>query len=150
MTQASQPWCRGSAPCRIEWRPSRWLQLALVLLGLLAAIAVLASELPRGAGWLLALAALVHGAWLAQRERSRPPRSLLFTADGRLMIDDADVTAIQLQWRGPLAFLAWQGADGVRRRLVWWPDTLPPRWRRELRLAVGRLPAARAGPSVAP
>lgn len=150
MTQASQPWCRGSAPCRIDWRPSRCLLAALLLMGLLAAVAVLASELPRAAAWLLALAALVQGAWLAWREWRRPRRSLLFTADGRLMVDDADVDDVRLQWRGPLAFLAWRSADGALGRLVWWPDTLPPRWRRELRLAVGRLPAARTGPSVAP
>lgn len=141
MTQASQPWCRGSAPCRIDWRPSRCLLAALPLMGVLASTAT---------AWLLALAALAQGAWLAWREWRRPRRSLLFTADGRLMVDDADVDDVRLQWRGPLAFLAWRSADGALGRLVWWPDTLPPRWRRELRLAVGRLPAARTGPSVAP
>ncbi|GGK07955.1 hypothetical protein [Luteimonas terricola] len=150
MTPGSRPWSSASAPCRIDWRPSRCLTAALLSLALLAPIAVLASELPVAAAWLLAAAALVQGMHLALRERRRAPRSLLFTADGRLLVDDIEASGVQLQWRGPLAFLAWHDPDGRRDRLVWWPDTLPPRWRRELRLAVDRLPAALAGPSVAP
>ena len=150
MTQPSTPWSSGSAPCRIDWRPSRWLLAALLLLTACAPVAVLASEMPRKAAILLALAAMVQGIHLAWREWRRPPRSLLFTADGRLLVDDLEATDMQLQWRGPLAFMAWRDASGRRQRLAWWPDTLPPRWRRELRLAVDRLPTARAGPSVAP
>ena len=45
------PNCRssspGSAPCRLEWRPSRWLLSALTLLSTLAPLAVLGSDLPR-------------------------------------------------------------------------------------------------------
>lgn len=150
MTQPSTPSSSGSAPCRIDWRPSRWLLAALLALALLAPVAVLASEMPRGAAWLLAAAAAGHGAWLAQREWRWPLRSLLFTADGRLMVDDEDVREVVLRWRGPLAFLSWRDGQGRKGRLVWWPDTLPPRWRRELRLAAARVPAARDGPSVAP
>ena len=150
MTKPSTPWCSASAPCRIEWRPSRWLIAPLLLLGFLAPVAVLASELPRAAAWLLAAAALVQGQHLALHEWRRAPRSLLFTADGRLLVDDIEASGLQLQWRGPMAFLGWRGPDGRAERLAWWPDTLPPRWRRELRLAFERLPAAQAGPSVAP
>jgi toxin CptA len=150
MTTPSTRWCSASAPCRIDWRPSRWLLAALLLLTLLAPLAVLASELPRAAAWLLALAAAVQGLHLALREWRRPPRSLLFTADGRLLVDGVAASHVQLHWRGPLAFLSWRAPDGRHASLAWWPDTLPPRWRRELRLAADRLPAARAGPSVAP
>ena len=150
MTQPSMPWCSGSAPCRIDWRPSRCLLAALLLLTVLAPLAVLASEMPRAAAWLLAAAAVAHGLWLARREWRRPSRSLLFTGDGRLLVDGDEVGDASLQWRGPLAFLSWRDAGGRRGRLTWWPDTLLPRWRRELRLAVGRLPTARTGPSVAP
>lgn len=150
MTPGSRPWSSASAPCRIEWRPSRCLTAALLLLAFLAVAALLASELPRAAAWLLAVAAVVHGLQLALREARRARRSLLFTADARLLVDDVEVSAVQLQWRGPLAFLAWVDPAGRRHRLAWWPDTLPPHRRRELRLAVDRLPAALAGPSVAP
>ncbi|MGY1529574.1 hypothetical protein [Luteimonas sp. A649] len=150
MTPGSKPWSNASAPCRIEWRPSRCLTAALLLLALLTPVAVLASELPRAVAWPLAAAALLHGLYLARREGRRARRSLLFTADGRLLVDDVEASGVQLGWRGPLAFLTWHDPDGRRHRLAWWPDTLPSRWRRELRLAVDRLPAALAGPSVAP
>ena len=150
MTRASTPWCSASVPCRIDWRPSRWLLAALLGLTLAAPVAVIASEMPRPLAWVLAVAALLQGLRVARREWSRPRRSLLFTADGRLLVDEAEAVAVDLEWRGPLAFLCWRDASGRRQRLAWWPDTLPSRWRRELRLAVSRLPAAREGPSVAP
>ena len=150
MIPNSKPSSGGSAPCRIEWRPSRWLTGSLVGLALMAPVAVAASELPLGAACLLGAAALLHGLARAHSEWRRPGRSLLFTADGRLLVDDREVSGMQLHWRGPLAFMAFEDADRHRVRLAWWPDTLPPRRRRELRLAVDRLPAARAGPSVAP
>jgi toxin CptA len=150
MTSSSNAWCNASAPCRIDWRPSRWLLAALLLLTLLAPLAVLASELPRASAWLLAAAAAVQGLHLARREWRRPPRTLRFTTDGRLLVDDVAASHVQVQWRGPLAFLSWRDAGGCHGSLAWWPDTLPPHRRRELRLAVDRLPAARAGPSVAP
>lgn len=150
MTPNSKPSSGGSAPCRIEWRPSRWLMAALLMLSALAPLAVLASELPRGAAWMLAAAALLHGLSLAWRAWHQPLHSLLFTADGRLLLDGDEVSGIELQWRGPLAFMVLRGPTGRRQRLAWWPDTLPPHRRRELRLATGRLDPARAGPSMAP
>ena len=150
MTRASTPWCSASAPCRIDWRPSRALAAALILLSLAAPAAVLASEMPRAAAWLLSAAALVHGAWLAARDWRRPPRRLLFTGDGRLLVDGEEAAAPCLRWRGPLAFLSWRDGAGRVQRLAWWPDTLPPSRRRALRLAFARLPAAPYTPSVAP
>src|SRR5690606_28884658 len=68
MTPNSKPSSDGSAPCRIDWRPSRWLLAALLMLALAAPLAVLASELAPPAAWLLAAAALVQGLRLAARE----------------------------------------------------------------------------------
>lgn len=150
MTPGSPPWSAASAPCRIEWRPSRWLIAALLLLGLAAPVAVLASELPAPVAGLLAAAAAVHGLDAALREWRRAPCSLVFTGDGRLLVDGQPATAPRLRWRGPLAFLAWRDPGGRRRRLAWWPDTLPPGARRELRLAADGLSTARPRPSVAP
>lgn len=150
MTPKSAPWCSASVPCRIDWRPSRCLVAALLFLAVAAPFAVMASEMPRPVAWPLAAAALVHGLHLVLRERARPRRSLLFTADGRLLVDDAEALAPRLQWRGPLAFLSWREPAGRSHRLAWWPDSLPPRWRRELRLAVSRLDPARGAPSMAP
>ena len=150
MTANSTPSSGGSAPCRIDWRPSRWLPAALLALSMLAPVAVLASELPRGAAWLIAAAALVHGLQQAGQAWRCPAHQLVFDAEGRLHVDGVAAADYALQWRGPLAFLAWHDAGGHRHGLAWWPDTLPPPRRRELRLAADRRPAARAGPSMAP
>lgn len=150
MTRRLTPWCNGYVPCRIEWRPSRWLLAALFFLAIAAPFATLASGLPRAVAWPLAAAAAAHGLVAFVRERRRGPRRLLFTAEGRLMVDGTEAMHVQVHWRGPLAFLSWRDATGRRHRLAWWPDTLPQQRRRELRLAAGRLSAAPGTPSVAP
>jgi toxin CptA len=139
----------ASAPCRLEWRPSRWLTLALFALGLLAALGVVASEMPLVFSIPLALAAAGEGARLARRESRRASRWLVVTGDGCATLDGVAIGGIHLRWRGPLAFVRFQVGNGRRQRLVWWPDTLPPHERRELRLAIPVQPAAQPGPSMA-
>jgi toxin CptA len=126
----------ASANCRIEWRPSRWLLAALALIAMLAVVAILASEMPRALAWPLCAVAVVGGAWTLRREAQRKPRELVFAGDGLLRIDDEPVTSVQVHWRGPLAFVQWKRGDGRVERLSFWPDTLLPAQRRELRLAV--------------
>jgi toxin CptA len=77
----------ASAPCRLEWRPSRWLTLALFALGPLAGLGVVASEMPLVFSIPLALAAAGEGARLARRESRRAPRWLVVTGDGRATLD---------------------------------------------------------------
>lgn len=124
----------ASAPCRLEWRPSRALACALALIGLLAAISVLASELPAPWSWPAAVAAALYGAWLARRELRARPQQLLVSADG-VSLDGVPLDQPLLQWRGPLAFLRYRDAAGRLRHRAWWPDTLDSTGRRELRLA---------------
>ncbi len=138
-----------SAPCRLEWRPSRWLTLTLFALGLLAAFSVLASEMPLAFAIPLALAAGGEGVRLARREQHRPARMLTVVADGRATLDGAAIDDVRLHWRGPLAFLRFDAGNGRRQRLIWWPDTLPAHERRELRLAFPVQPTAQPGPSMA-
>ena len=141
----------ASEICRIEWRASRLLATLLMLLGVLGAFAALASEMPRGAAWPLALAAVVHGIAEAQRLVLRPSVSMVWDGHAAVVaIDGMAVDAAELQWRGPLAFLRYRDASGDLRRLAWWPDTLDARQRRELRLAAGPLPASRSPASMAP
>jgi toxin CptA len=123
----------------------------LFVLGVLAAVAVCASELPWPVSFSLAIASITHGGWLARRELCRPDCGLVIppgqpdaTIDGEAMID------LQLQWRGPLAFLQWRDATGRRRRLQGWPDTLDASARRELRLAMAARIPARPPRSMAP
>lgn len=145
----SMPSSSGSASCRIEWRPSRWLIAALLLIALGAAVAVLSTGLSPAVAWPLAasvLAAGLHGA----RRQSRMPHRVLVLRAGRATLDAADVTWEDLQWRGPLAVLRVRHGDGRVERLAWWPDTLAPPWRRELRLAAAACRAAPPGASMAP
>ena len=141
----------ASEICRLEWRPSRLLGAALVVIGLLAAFAVLASEMPRSAAWPVALAAALQGGWLARREQGRAAVAVVWDGQsGVVSVDGRAVADARLRWRGPLAFLQYRDHSGSRRRLAWWPDTLPARQRRELRLAAGNADATPAVPSVAP
>lgn len=141
----------GSLRCHIEWHPSRWLCAALVALSLLAAFAVIVSEMPRPVAWPLALAAVAYGLVQAARYGVQARRELVFTGpDGPVMIDGRQVAGASVSWRGPLAFLRWTDAAGRTQRVAWWPDTLRAAGRRELRLAAPVRRAAPAGASVAP
>jgi len=141
----------ASSRCRIEWRPSRLLGAALVLLSLLAALAALASEMPRPAAWPLALLALAHGAGLAWRQMRRPWHVFeLAGQDAPVWVDGEQVRGADVTWRGPLAFVRWRDRAGHARHMAWWPDTLAGPARRELRLAAPQRRAARRADSVAP
>ncbi|UKE74893.1 hypothetical protein [Xanthomonas graminis] len=141
-----------SAPCRLEWRPSRWLLAALALLSVLAPLSILGSDMPRACAWPAAALAVLYAAWLLRREARREPRALLLPAQGSVAasVDGQPVAALQVDWRGPLAFVRWRDADGRAGRLAWWPDTLPPPARRELRLAAQARAASSAPPQMAP
>lgn len=141
----------ASVSCRLEWRPSLWVIGALLALGLLAAFSVLASALPRLAAWPLAVSAVAYGFGRAWREWRSPPVALLFPGNELpVMLGDLPLDKAELRWRGPLAFLRWQDRQGRLMRLSWWPDTLSPASRRELRLAAGGLDAARDQRRMAP
>jgi len=130
----------ASSGCRIDWRPSRWLALALIGLGAMAATALLLSGLPGGIRVPAALLALMQGLRLAGLERTRPAVSLAWAGGetpacllgprGR-----AELSEVRVLFRGPMATLTGRDAGGTVRRLVWWPDTLPAGARRQLRLA---------------
>ncbi|MFT4257457.1 MAG: hypothetical protein QM599_10930 [Pseudoxanthomonas sp.] len=140
LCNASASWLPAiEAPmCRLDWRPSRWLLAALAVIALLAAFSVLASEMPRIAAWPLALAALGYGAWLIRREAMQPVRCMVFPGNASpVLLDGQPLDDVRVHWRGPLAFVQWWQADGRAGRLSFWPDTLPPAPRRELRLAAG-------------
>ena len=151
MTRNSRHWSTTSAPCRLELGPSRLLASALMALGVLAAGAVLLSEMPTGGSLPLAVIALGYGSWLARRElRGEVRRVVVPHSAAPATLDGIDVTALDVHWRGPLATLAWCDADGRRRRLHGWPDTLRRPARRELRLALAARGPAVAVASVAP
>jgi toxin CptA len=133
----------ASAPCRIEWRPSRWPGAMLWSLAVLAPLSLLASDLPRAWAWPLALLACAWAIFDARRYRAMPPRQLTIP-DGRraATCDGERIDALQVGWRGPLAFLRWRDAQGRRQRASCWPDTLPAGMRRELRIMMHKRDAA--------
>ena len=140
----STHWSSTSAPCvpdpcRVEWRPSRWATAALLLLAALAPFAAWQSGMPRLAAAPLAVVAAAWGLWSAWRETRKPVRRFE-TGPRGASLDGRPLVLARIQWRGPLAFLHWRDAGGQGGRLAWWPDTLPPAKRRELRLAAGMAP----------
>lgn len=129
----SHAWSNTSAPCRLEWRPSRWLQAALVLLTVGAGLSVWGSDLPMPLAWPACAGIVVHGLHLLRRERGRAAIGVVVGEDA-VTVDGVVAPAARFHWRGPLVFLHWREGAG-RRALVWWPDTLDRGTRRELRLA---------------
>ena len=119
-----------------RWRPSRGLVVGLVLLGLLAALSLGASDLDIVFAGPVAAAAATYGSLLAWREAKRPARTLVIDGDGQPMIDGVPVDGLRIAWRGALAFARWSSPTGAVERLVWWPDTLPADRRREVRMAM--------------
>ena len=138
-----------SGTCRIDWRPSRWPLLALLLLAVAAPASVMASALPEAQRRPLAALAGLWALLLAGREHRAIPCLLDWPggrAPARLHPAGGDGAAavmlrgVQVEFRGPLVCLVGRDDAGCTRRLVWWPDTLPAEARRRLALA------ARAGP----
>jgi toxin CptA len=145
----SRPPIEAPGGGRFEWRPSRWLVAAQALLGVLGGVSVLISGMPGPWAWIMASAALGWGLVSARRCSRRRPRLLAWSADATQPALDGQLLAdARLHWRGPLAFLCWR-EGGRRHHLSWWPDTLPPAQRRELRLAAGGPPAAAQARSMA-
>src|SRR5688500_18605351 len=99
----SNRWSTASAPCRLEWQPSRWLTWTLHALGPLGAASVLFSEMPRMFAWPLALIALGYGGWLARREARIPRCEFAWPVECPVTLDGEAIEGLSLQWRGPLA-----------------------------------------------
>ncbi len=144
------PCSNGSAPSRLEWRPSRLLAVAEVAVLAAAPWLIAASDLDTRwqapvvlLTWLAGIACL----WRALR---RPRRLLWLQAPPRpLLLDGMELEAPSLHVRGPWLQLRWQGPERAGH-LLFWPDTLDCRQRRELRLAVRCHAVSRQPPSVAP
>ncbi len=122
----------------------------MLALSVLVPIAVLASAMPRWAAWPLVMLAVAVGLRMAWCENAQPTLELVVDAEGRATIGGTPVDALSVDWRGPLAFIAWNDAGGRRCRRSLWPDTLSLTKRRELRLAVPAGGDGQARSSVAP
>jgi len=119
-------------------------------LAMFAPLSLIASDLPRWLAWPMALLAGLHGMVVARRHARQPSHRLLIPAGaGDASCDGGCMHGLELDWRGPLAFLRWRDAAGATRRLSLWPDTLDAGMRRELRIAMQRREAASDGASMA-
>lgn len=140
----------ASAPCRFEWRPSRWVTAALCALAVLAPLSIWASNLPTIAIWPLAILAAGWAAGLAWRHARTAPLPIVVPAEGDVTVAGQVVDGFDVRWRGALAFLSWRDGAGRGHRLALWPDVLDPATRRELRLVAAARAAVRIGGAVAP
>jgi toxin CptA len=112
----------------------------LLALTLLAMLALASSDLPLGAVGIASAAALLYGARLAHGEWRQERLQLHWSPPAtelRVLFGGRSETWRVGCWhlRGPLAALLAFDERGRRRRLLWWPDTLPAPARRRLRLA---------------
>ncbi|OBU67477.1 hypothetical protein A9K58_09880 [Stenotrophomonas maltophilia] len=144
------PSCRRSSPSSLEWRPSR-LQAAAQLAVLLAAPWLLrASELPPPLLPPAIMLAWVAGMGELVWRLRRPHAQVLLPAPPEpLQVAGQEIDAPHLVVRGPWLALHWREGRR-RRRLLFWPDVLDSRQRRELRLAVAARAVSRRPRSMAP
>jgi toxin CptA len=140
----------ASAPCRIDWRPSRWVTAALWSLAVLAPLSLWASDLPDMLAWPLALCVAGGAAWSALRHQRAVPMAIVVPAEGEVTVAGQVVEDFDVSWRGALAFLSWRDGAGRDHRLALWPDVLDPATRRELRLVMAARVAVRIAGPVAP
>jgi toxin CptA len=140
----------ASAPCRIDWRPSRWVTAALWSLAVLAPLSLWASDLPGMLVWPLALCVAGGAAWSALRHQRAVPMAIVVPAEGEVTVAGQAVEGFDVCWRGALAFLSWRDGAGRDHRLALWPDVLDPATRRELRLVMAARVAVRIAGPVAP
>ena len=98
------------------------------------------------AAWPLALSALAFGLWRARRESQIAGQRAVSSGQRPAGRCSMACRSTRSRCTGAVRWRSCAGADrdGRSRRLSWWPDTLPPRRRRELRLAAGSLAAAPA------
>jgi toxin CptA len=138
------------SPCRLEWRPSRWLPAALCVLAVAAIAALWMSSLPLLASGIGSAFVLAYASWLLRRESHRPFCMLSWPggdADWQVECEGRVESwrHVDASVRGGIAVLTLVDANGKPRRYIWWPDILDARSRRALRLALSsREKAARS------
>ena len=125
-------------PCRLEWRPSRWLAATAMMLWPLATFSLLSTRwaegVPSAATIVLVALGATVGAWRARAIRAQPV-SLLelgpegharWVRGGRATI--AGPAVAHEQW--PVTTVRFVACGAT---LVFWPDTLCASSRRALR-----------------
>lgn len=133
MTPNSPDSSNACAPSVIELGPTLLSRVVPVILGVLAAIAVLMSAFSWMIKLPLVVAVLAYAAWLERRERNRPAHALDFDGDPRL--DGIVLRDARVELHGPWLTLVRKDERGHWRRQTWW-HRLDAVNRRRLRLAI--------------
>lgn len=125
--------------CRVDWRPSRALAIAIGLLGLLAVLSLRMSALPILSIATLAVTVMIYSVFLIRRELRRKPFTFIWAGgDASATLNFASgpqsLSGLRLLLRSPLAALRGKDDAGRSRTYLWWPDTLSSAARRQLRL----------------
>jgi len=125
--------------CRVDWRPSRAIAVAIGLLGMLALLSLWLSALPMPVISGLAILVVFYSSVSIRHELRREPFTLTWAGGDEPAVLNFDgrtqsLSGPRLSIRGPLAGM--RGKDDAGRSLlyVWWPDTLSSAARRQLRL----------------
>ena len=126
--------------CRVDWRPSRLLAVAISLLGSLALSSLRLSALPGSVMSALAALIVIHSAVSIRNELRREPFTLIWAGgEDAAVLNFASgaqsLSGPRLLIRGPLAAMRGKDDSGRVRTYLWWPDTLSSAARRQLRLA---------------
>jgi len=130
---------KPSLHCRLEWRPSKYLQNTLLVLMILAVLSVGISALR----WYLSIPLcllLIYGTYRQIIKHSlSPPCSLFWRAgDSQISVNFAhsseSLTEPRCHQQGPLWIISAQDTSHQYRHFVFLPDTISSRERRLLRL----------------
>lgn len=125
--------------CRLDWRPSAYLQILLVVLMILAILSVLISAL----AWYFSVPfclLVLHGtAYQIKKIRLSPHCSLLWRAgDKQISLNFGhlaeSLTQPRCHQQGPLWIISALDASRQKRYFVFLPDTITRSERRLLRL----------------
>ena len=114
-------------PCRLEWQPAALVTAGLLLLGLMAMLALLLSDLPRP--WLnraICLPGLL-ALWQALRWQALPMRRFVFDrANTRASVDGQPMDGLRVSQRCGLLVLCWRRPVGRGwQQCVLFPALLP-------------------------
>lgn len=112
-------------PCRLEWRPQPAVSAALLLLGLLAMLSLVLSDLPRP--WLNRAVCLpgLLAVLQALRWQRQPSRHFIFDrSNGRACIDGQWQQRLRISQRCGLLVLHWRRPTGRG----WQQCVLLPAW----------------------
>ena len=119
-----------------DYRPSRGLAVAGLLIGALAAVSVMFCDLALWARLLLVVLVLVHGLYVVQRFLRDPIRRIACVEGGWLLVrGDGEEEAVRLRSsvrRGLLLVLEFVGERGRVRQVALTPENIDADLRRRL------------------